>query len=43
MAHKFNSLRNIALGLALASIGLTPAQAAPEGKIKVGFMLPCPG
>ena len=43
MGHKFNTLRNIALSLALAGAGVTSAQAAPEGKIKVGFMLPYTG
>jgi branched-chain amino acid transport system substrate-binding protein len=43
MGHTFNALRNLTVGLALAGAGLTVTQAAPEGKVKVGFMLPYTG
>lgn len=42
MTYKINALGKLILGVALASAGLA-AQAAPEGKVKIGFMLPYTG
>ncbi len=42
MTYKINALGKLILGVALATAGLA-AQAAPEGKVKIGFMLPYTG
>jgi branched-chain amino acid transport system substrate-binding protein len=42
MTYKINALGKVILGVALASAGLA-VQAAPEGKVKIGFMLPYTG
>jgi len=42
MTYKINALGKLILGVALATGGLA-AQAAPEGKVKIGFMLPYTG
>ncbi|UCV06044.1 ABC transporter substrate-binding protein [Dechloromonas denitrificans] len=42
MTYKINALGKLIFGVALATAGLA-AQAAPEGKVKIGFMLPYTG
>jgi branched-chain amino acid transport system substrate-binding protein len=42
MTYKINALGKVILGVALATSDVA-AQAAPEGKVKIGFMLPYTG